>query len=633
MSKERTKKRTAPFKNFTRKVREAFSPENGFYSAPIEKITLTAVMTALSIVLTRLFAMFGPANTLYRLDIGFLPIAIVAILAGPVWSCVGYSLADLIGAVLTTGMNPLILLCKALSGLILGLFLYRRRPKLPLILLTLFVIVLGVDVFLMSWVFLTMKWKDTYLEALLPRAINGAVNYPLRVIALFLVCRYALAPISNTWQRALHQRSARARRSKKNAAGDFKSYANSFQTVSRLGLERESDLLSRLGNPERDLRCLHIAGTNGKGSVAAYLSSILGKAGYSVGLYTSPNLVRVNERITVNGDPISDADLDRLLGRVEAAAKETEAARDEAPTQFEIWTAVAFLRFAEAAVDYVVLETGLGGEFDATNVIPGNVAAILTKIDLDHTDYLGDTIEKIAKTKSKIIKAACETSFVFSAPQTPGAERIIRDRAAEVSVTPVFVDPPVAGDFEGIFERFSYHGISLAPSLGGLHQIENACLACEVALRLDVSPDKIAAGIASARHPGRLELLSDDPVILYDGGHNPNGITALNASLDRYFPGREMTVIFACMKDKEIAPSLRLLAEPGRDFLFTTVQSNPRALPAADLAAKAAELGVSGEAFDTLANAIETAKTRGKMILICGSLYLYADLPAELRSV
>ena len=162
---------------------------------------------------------------------------------------------------------------------------------------------------------------------------------------------------------------------------------------------------------------------------------------------------------------------------------------------------------------------------------------------------------------------------------------------------------------------------------------EMLILACETALRLGIAPDAIARGISTARHPGRLELLSCDPVILYDGGHNPNGITALNGSLDRYFPGCEMTVIFACMKDKDIAPSLRLLAEPGRDFLFTTVQNNPRALPALDLAAKAAALGIAGEPCDTLAAALERAKERGKMTLICGSLYLYADLPEDLRTI
>ncbi|MBR5044369.1 MAG: hypothetical protein IKX66_03375 [Clostridia bacterium] len=210
---------------------------------------------------------------------------------------------------------------------------------------------------------------------------------------------------------------------------------------------------------------------------------------------------------------------------------------------------------------------------------------------------------------------------------------MIRERAAEVGATPVFIEVPEPGDFEAIFERFTYRGISLAPSLGGLHQIENACLAAEVARGLGIDDGAIADGIASAKHPGRLELLSREPVILYDGGHNPNGITSLCASLDRYFPGREMTVIFACMKDKDIAPSLRLLAEPRRDFIFTTVQNNPRALPAPALAEKAAELGITGEVADTLAAAIERAKERGKMILICGSLYLYADLPEELRSV
>ena len=590
---------------------------------PLEKLTLTAVMTALSIVLCRYLG-YSPANTMFRVEIGFLPVAVVGILAGPLYSAACYGLADLIGSLITTGMNPLILACKIAAGLVLGLFLYRRRPPIWLILVSLFVLGAGVDVFMMSAVFKTMGYAPSYAAALYTRTINALVNYPIRVVSLYLVCRFGLPALS----RALGRRSG-ARKKK----GDFKSYANSFQTVSRLGLERISDLLARLGNPEKDLRCLHVAGTNGKGSVAVYLSSILTAAGQTVGLFTSPNLVRVNERIRIDGEPIGDGDLDRLLGKVETAAKETEAALSDPPTQFEIWTAVAFLYFKEKAVDYVVLETGLGGEFDATNVIPGNVASILTKIDLDHTEYLGDTVEKIAETKSKIIKAACETGCVISAPQDPAAERVIRERADSVGVTPVFVEPPAPGDFFGICERFTYRGIDLSPSLGGTHQIENACIACETALRLGIAPDAIARGISTARHPGRLELLSCDPVILYDGGHNPNGITALNGSLDRYFPGCEMTVIFACMKDKDIAPSLRLLAEPGRDFLFTTVQNNPRALPALDLAAKAAALGIAGEPCDTLAAALERAKERGKMTLICGSLYLYADLPEDLRTI
>ena len=592
---------------------------------PLEKITLTAVMTALSIVLCRYLG-YSPSNTMFRVEIGFLPVALVGILAGPLYSTVCYGLADLLGSLITTGMNPLILLCKMAAGLVLGLFLYRRRPSIWLILTTLFVLGAGVDVFLMSAVFKIMGYAPSYSAALYTRTINALVNYPIRVVSLYLVCRFGLPALERAMKRG-------ARRPAPTPGGTFKEYANSFQAVSRLGLERITDLLLRLGNPEKALHCLHIAGTNGKGSVAVYLASILQKAGYSVGLYTSPNLVRVNERIRVDGEPIADADLDRLMIKVGGAAGDTEIALHETPSQFEIWTALAFLYFKEKAVDYVVLETGLGGEFDATNVIPSNVAAILTKIDLDHVDYLGDTVEKIARTKSKIVKAACESGFVISSPQSPDAERAIRERAEEVGVTPVFVEPPEPGAFDRIYERFTYRGIDLAPSLGGTHQIENACVACETALRLGIAPDVIAAGIAAARHPGRLELLSDDPVILYDGGHNPNGITALNASLDRYFPGREMTVIFACMRDKDIAPSLRLLAEPGRDFLFTTVRNNPRALPALDLAAKAATLGIQGETAETLSDAIGKAEEKGKMILICGSLYLYADLPNDLCAI
>lgn len=413
----------------------------------------------------------------------------------------------------------------------------------------------------------------------------------------------------------------------------FRSYANSFQAVSRLGLERISALCRELGNPERRLRCLHIAGTNGKGSVAAYLSAILSRAGYRTGLYTSPNLVRVNERIRIDGEPIGDGELTELLARVEKASRAVEAEAGEMPTQFEIWTAAAFLYFAEQATDYVVLETGLGGEFDATNVIPHNVMSILTRIDLDHTGYLGDTVGAIAETKSRIIKADSETHLVISAPQMPEAASAILAEAAAKGSEVVFVDPPAPCDFEEICERFICEGLPLAPSLGGTCQIENAAVAAVAARRLGIPDPAILDGIAAARHPARLEILSREPYILYDGGHNPNGIAALNASLDRYFPGREMTVILASMKDKDIAPSLRLLAKAGRSFLFTEVQSNPRAMSANELCRRAGELGIVGEAVPTLAEAIGRARELGRMILICGSLYLYADLPQQLRGI
>ncbi|MBP5349033.1 MAG: folate family ECF transporter S component [Clostridia bacterium] len=221
---------------------------------PLEKLTLTAVMTALSIVLCRYLG-YSPANTMFRVEIGFLPVALVGILAGPLYSTVCYGLADLIGSLITTGMNPYILLCKMAAGLVLGLFLYRRRPPLWLILVTLFVLGAGVDVFLMSAVFKVMGYAPSYAAALYTRTVNALVNYPIRVVSLYLVCRFGLPALS----RALGRRGG-ARRTQN---ADFKSYANSFQTVSRLGLERITDLLARLGSPEKGLRCLHIAGTYG----------------------------------------------------------------------------------------------------------------------------------------------------------------------------------------------------------------------------------------------------------------------------------------------------------------------------------------------------------------------------------
>ncbi len=416
-------------------------------------------------------------------------------------------------------------------------------------------------------------------------------------------------------------------------AKSFHAYANSFQAVSRLGLERISALLDRLGNPERRLSCLHIAGTNGKGSVAAYLSAILAAAGKRVGLYTSPNLVSVNERIRVSGKMISDGELSILLDRVGEAACAAEADGAEPATQFEIWTAAAFSYFADRSVDYVVLETGLGGEFDATNVIPENVMSIFTRIDLDHTQYLGNTVSEIARTKSKIIKPICESGVTVSSPQAPEVAAILSEESEKYGYKTIFSEPPPKSGFDGICERFTYRGISLAPSLGGMHQIENAAVAVDAALALGLSPEAIACGVSSAYHPARMELLSREPLILYDGGHNPNGLKALNASLDRYYPDRPMTVIFAAMQDKEIAPSLKILERENRDFIFTTVQNNPRAMSAEELSCRAAALGVAGIFVPTLADAIALAEKRGSMILICGSLYLYADLPKQYRSL
>lgn len=406
---------------------------------------------------------------------------------------------------------------------------------------------------------------------------------------------------------------------------EFIRYAHSFQAVTRPGLTRIAHMLSLLGNPERACRCIHIAGTNGKGSVAAFLDSILSKEGYRVGRFTSPNLVRVNERMKVEGKDIDDAEMQVLFDSLAEIADRTERELGgDRPTQFEIWTAAAFLWFAQKKCDYVVLETGMGGEFDATNVIEENVCAVLTRIDLDHTEYLGKTEAEIARTKSGIFKEKCAQKKVFSVMQSDEAMAVIKERADALGLALAAVSPLKTLGNQGLFEEVAWKGTSVLLSLGGLHQCENAALAAAVAEDMGVSKESIVYGLSNASHPARLELLKKEPLLIYDGAHNPNGVRALCTALDRAKIS-SLCIVFACMKDKEIAESLSLLKKYASRFLFTTVQNNPRAETPEGLTARALALGVQGTAVSTLEEAIRLCENEDS--LVCGSLYLYADLP------
>ncbi len=410
---------------------------------------------------------------------------------------------------------------------------------------------------------------------------------------------------------------------------DFQGYANSFQAHPRLGLERMQDMMARLGNPQESLNCIHIAGTNGKGSVAAFLDGILCHAGKRVGKYTSPNLVRVNERITVNGTPISDQELTPLLGEMEKIAHATKEALGEIPSQFEVWTAAAFTYFARMACDIVILEVGMGGAYDATNVITRPYLCVLTGIDLDHTTYLGNTTEEIARTKCGILKEGCVTHTLVSAPQSEAVKGVILEEAEKKGCRVIFADPPPAKRHYGMQEAFYFPGYGdIRSGLAGIHQIENAFVALECAKVMGVDIYDAQCGVTYAKHPARMEVLSKDPLMVYDGGHNPHGIRALLASLDRYWGTNTPRVcIFACMADKEVLPSLKMLSERPTKFVFTTVQNNPRAMGAEELLRLAEGGGIHGTALPTLADAVAYAKGLGLPTLICGSLYLYADLP------
>lgn len=400
---------------------------------------------------------------------------------------------------------------------------------------------------------------------------------------------------------------------------DFKKYANSFQTVINLGLKRIELLLEILGNPHKGQKYIHVAGTNAKGSVCAFLESAIIHSGLKTGKYTSPNLIRVNERITVDKKNISDEDMNTLLLKIEAAADKVEAQIGEYPSQFEIWTAMAFLYFKEQKCDIIILETGLGGRFDATNVIEENALCIITKIALDHTDYLGDTIDKIAYEKCGIIK---KNSIVISAVQENDAMAVIKKRAEEENNKLYIAEYPKPSETNEIYEKFG----EVFLSLGGMHQLENAAVAVCALKALGINKESIAYGLAHAKHNARFQLLSKNPPVIFDGGHNPDGIESLKKGLLRYYGDEKKVFVCAFMKDKDIKNSLMLIKDLADEICFTKVKNNERSASEKQLRDIADELNIPSSFYEDVGDALNYAISKNKTVVICGSLYLYKDV-------
>ena len=589
----------------------------------LRHLTVTAMAVAIGTTLAILSKqVFG--NLPVRLDFSVLAVLLVSMLFGLPYGGVTYVCIDVLSSIFFYPPYLPITLCKFLTGLLFDLFLHRARPKFWKTLALFLVNGIVIDCIFMAHALYFLQGGS--ISALLwLRTGTAAVNIGLFLFFVYGIYPRLEAPLVRLMKMSVTQE-------KEQTAGEFETYAHSFQVFPRLGLERITALLAHLGNPQNACRCIHIAGTNGKGSVSFALASVLLAQGEKVGLYTSPNLVSVRERIVVAGKPISEEDLARIIREVEVASKAVEAEMHETPTPFEIWTASAFLHFARENCSVVVLETGLGGSFDATNVIQSNLFSILTRIDFDHTAHLGNTLAEITANKCGIFKENQAYKTVLCAPQFPEVKEEISKRAKALGLTPRFVTPLAPGRFSSFYEVIHH------PTLGecqlpfaGIHQIENMSLVIEAAELLGVPKDKILEGLKNAKHPGRMEILRNDPILLYDGGHNPNGIAALTASIDRYAKGQKWNIIFAAMADKDITQSLKLLSPFCEKMFCTTVQNNPRAMAADPLCANAQALGITAVSVPTLSQAI--ALSKDAPTLICGSLYLYADLPKELRSL
>lgn len=402
---------------------------------------------------------------------------------------------------------------------------------------------------------------------------------------------------------------------------NFLKYANSNQTVIKLGLDKIKLLLEKLGNPHKDMKYIHIAGTNGKGSVSAFISEALIKKGFKTGKYISPNMIKVNERVSVNNIDISDSDMEEILKEIQIQAEKVEKELNDKVSQFEIWTAMAFVYFKRQKCDIVVLETGLGGRFDATNVIENNIMSIITKIDIDHTQYLGDTKEKIAFEKCGIIK---DNSVVITTSQNKDVMGVIEENAQKKNNRLIVTEDFSSKGFEKIYEIFDYKDMNdIKLSLGGYHQIENALIAIEALKQMNIDNETVKYGLANAKNMGRLEWLSEKPDIIFDGSHNPAGIKGLKKSLDRYFKDRKKAYIMASMSDKEIGESFEILNDEKSEFLFVSVKDNERSRTPLQMKEEAEKWGISSKCFDSVNKALNSVKDKDTLIVICGSLYLY----------
>lgn len=400
-------------------------------------------------------------------------------------------------------------------------------------------------------------------------------------------------------------------------------YIFSLKTVSlKPTLERISAALELLGNPQNALRAIHIAGTNGKGSVASMVSEVLIADGKKVGLFISPFIIDFTERIQINGKYILQDDLSRLTERVHPVQQKLSESGLELG-QFEFITAVALLYFKEQNCDYVVLETGLGGRYDATNVFKKPVCTAITKISFDHTAILGDTLEQIAGEKAGIIK---NNTPCITCPQSEEAMAVITDTCTDSSAPMSVIGKNDLSDITVNLSGtgFKYKGESYFTSLRGAHQAENAALAIEVVRSSNpqISVDTIKKGLATVKHPARLETFQGKQLVIIDGAHNQDGANSLADFLKAVsFKGN---LVFGGMKDKDLREVARILAPLAEKIITITVENNPRAQTAKELQAIFSLYNSNVYAANNYQEALSMIEN--EPTVICGSLYLAADM-------
>ena len=398
---------------------------------------------------------------------------------------------------------------------------------------------------------------------------------------------------------------------------------------SKPGLERTRELLRCLGNPEKQLKFVHVAGTNGKGSTCACVASVLQQAGYRTGLYISPYINRFNERMQINGEEIPDGELEQIVDEIRPFAD----AMEDTPTEFEVITAVAMKYFLNNKADIVVLEVGLGGELDSTNVIDTPEVAVITAIGLDHTALLGNTLPEVASAKAGIIKAG---GLVCAYPADDDVTAVFENKCREVGASLTMTDMGSlnvkAVELDGC--TFDFGGLKdVFVPLAGSYQPWNASVAITACRLLasrgwKITDEDIVQGLAKVKWPGRFEVLMKHPVFVLDGAHNPHGIKATVASLKEHFGDRKLTFVMGVMADKDVSHMVEMIT-PLADRVYTARPENYRAMDPMDLARQFQLRGAMALPCPSIQRAVDEAIAHegpDGVVVALGSLYFSSDI-------
>ncbi len=600
----------------------------------MRRIVTAAMLTAMSVVIG-IFCknMLNFGQGLLRITFENIPILLSGIMYGPaVGGMVGLA-SDLTSYFLSSQVypiNPIVTFGAFSIGLVSGFFshyVFRKKGYLRLILPSAIAHIIGSMIIKPIGLFQFYSWGVLY------RIPLYFLIAPVEIILLCLI--YENGEVRKYIDEGLKEKKKEVSTMNYSEALE---YIHSVNWVfCKPGLERICELCKRLGDPQKSLKFIHVAGTNGKGSFCAMTESVLREQGYKVGLYTSPYIVEFNERIKVDGESISNRDLCSLAEELKAI---TDGMEDK-PTEFELITAMAFLHFAREKCDYVVLECGLGGRLDATNIISSPVLSVITGIALDHTAILGDTKEKIAFEKAGIIK---EGVPVLWCGNHEGAKEVIEAVAKERSSRFYTVDRSSLVikemTLEGtVFDFGAYESIKIP--LLGTYQPQNALnvLRAVDILRergIEIDDSAVCKGLEKVKWQARFEVINSSPLIIADGGHNPEGIDGAIDSVKQYFPEGNVCMISGVMADKDYRYMAGKMADVAA-FAVCLTPDNPRALAAEEYAEVFRGLGVEAEAKESVKEAVERAvewaKEKERPIVCLGSLYMYGEIVGALREI